>query len=88
MTREEIIKDYKVVNGRITRPGKFEGEMIYLPYYYDVGLNGFADSDENANDYSVWRFRVDEEERQEFPELGLKTWVSLIEGDSGFVTEI
>lgn len=36
--------DYKFDrHGRITSPGKFEGEMIYLPLYWEVGLDGLAD---------------------------------------------
>ena len=30
-------------NGRITSPGKFEGEMVYMPYYYGQSLDGTAE---------------------------------------------
>lgn len=30
---------------RINAPGKFEGEPIFAPHYWDIGLQGFADSD-------------------------------------------
>lgn len=30
---------------RITSPGKFEGEPIFAPYYWDLAMQGFADSD-------------------------------------------
>lgn len=84
MTRKDIIDSYKVIDGIIRSPGKFEGERIYVPHFYDIGLNGFADAEDGA----TWRFRVDSEDRQAFPELGRKTWVSLHESDSGFVTEV
>jgi hypothetical protein len=29
--------------GRITSPGKFEGEMLYVPYFFDVSLEGLSD---------------------------------------------
>jgi hypothetical protein len=45
MTRVDIEMDYKVVNGRIRNPGKFEGEMLYVPYFWEAYLNGCADSD-------------------------------------------
>ena len=42
MTRQEIESSYKIENGRIRSPGKFEGEMIYVPFYWNVFLDGFV----------------------------------------------
>jgi len=40
---------------RITQPGKFEGEPVFAPHYWDLALQGFADSD-NGTVYG-FRFR-------------------------------
>lgn len=73
--------DYcEVVRG----PGKFEGCLPYAPYYWEIGLDGFADVDDGR----TWRFRVDADDRALFPELKGRQWVALYESDSGFVYEL
>jgi hypothetical protein len=83
MNRADIARDYIVRNGRISSPGKFEGEMVYVPYYWDIGMNGFADIDDGR----VCKFQVTTEDKKEFPELKRRRWVSLYEDDNGFVRE-
>ena len=34
------------LDGRITQPGKFEGEPVFAPYYWGIAMEGFADSDD------------------------------------------
>lgn len=46
MTRTEIESTYRIINGRIQTPGQFEGEAIYLPYYWDIFMEGGADDDD------------------------------------------
>ena len=76
---------HTVAYGRITDPGKFEGERPYVPFYWDAYLNGGADSD----DGTVLRFKVTREDRQLFPGLlNRRRVVSLIETDQGFVCEV
>lgn len=65
MTREEILKDYKVKNGTIRSPGKFEGERVYVPYFWDCAMNGCADED----DGDILTFIITQEDLDEFPEL-------------------
>lgn len=84
MTRKQIETDYIVREGRICSPGKFEGEMAYVPYYWDIYLNGCADRD-NGN---VLGFDVTAEDKQEFPELRRRHTVKLYERDDGFVCEV
>ena len=43
--REQIERDYDVVDGRITSPGKFEGEQAYVSFYWESYMNGVADRD-------------------------------------------
>ena len=85
MNRQQIIKDYDIDNtGRIRSPGKFEGEMIYVPYFWDAFLNGCADSDNGK----VLGFNVTADDKAMFPELKRKRVVKLYERDDGFVCEI
>jgi len=82
MTRQDIINDYKVSEqGTIQSPGKFEGEMLYVPYFWDAYLNGMADSD----DGEVLTFEVNDEDRAQFPELADVKQIDLVSTDSGFV---
>jgi hypothetical protein len=84
MSRKEILDTYKVVDGRIQSPGKFEGEMLYVPSYWDAGLEGLADED----DGKTYVFELSAVDKKEFPELGGKRKLKLVESDSGFVYEV
>ena len=68
--------------GIITSPGKFEGEMIYAPYFWEKGLEGCADED----DGQVFRFKIDDQDKKLFPELGNTEMLYLTESDQGFVS--
>lgn len=88
MKRSEILKQYTVdANGRIASPGKFEGEPIFAPHFWQMGLEGFADSDDGR----VYGFRLKngDPEFREFPELkkwlGRKRSLKLFEDSQGFV---
>lgn len=85
MDAHEVRKQHTIDrNGRIVDPGKFEGEMIYVPYYWALGLAGFADHDDGR----VFRFNITQEDRVLFPELPKHRRVlRLSESDSGFVGE-
>ena len=77
----ESIKEYEAM---VKGPGKFEGEARYVPYYWDMYLNGWADDD----DGEVLTFYPDDDDRKLFPELEHYTQVCLIEDSQGFVTEV
>lgn len=78
MTREEIEKDYQVnEDGIITSPGKFEGQMIYVPYFNDQSLNGFFDLAE-------W-IEIENTDLEKFSELEGVFEIRLFEDDNGFV---
>lgn len=63
-------------------PGKFEGNPSYVPYFWDMYLNG--DGEEVGG--GVLRFVVEDEDILIFPELGADTTeVFLVEDDNGFV---
>jgi hypothetical protein len=86
MKRAQIIAEYQVdEHGLIRSPGKFEGEMVYVPALWDATLNGEADyigEDENDN---AMRIGLTDEDRAEFPELGAAKSAILWESESGFV---
>lgn len=70
--------------GVIASPGKFEGEMIYVPYFWQMYLEGGADDEVNG----VLKFRVTDEDRALFPEIPKRQkWVRLWEDSVGFVRE-
>lgn len=88
MTREEIFRDYKVVNGAIRSPGKFEGERVYVPYFWELFLDGFAEED----DGDILTFTITQEDLDEFPELvedkyAVGDELYLRERDDGFVIQ-
>lgn len=84
MTRSEILKQYTVdEGGRIKSPGKFEGEMLYVPFFWEAFLDGGADSDEGG----VLGFDVTADDKKEFPELKGRKTVKLLEREDGFVVE-
>ncbi len=81
--RARYLKQYTVSPyGRITNPGKFEGEMIYVPYFWECFLDGTADSD---NPISI---SVTPSDLAAFPELGSIKTVWLYERSDGFVVEV
>lgn len=84
--RDRIMKDYMVdpKDNIIHVPGKFEGEARYVPYYWDIGLEGCADRD----DGNTWGFNVSKEDKIAFPELKRRRTVKLIEDNLGFVREV
>ena len=79
--RNKIYDDYEIENGVIRSPGKFEGEALYVPFFWNSYLEGMADDDDGE-----WlTFEITDDDATKFPELrGVKT-LRLRESDSGFV---
>ncbi len=84
MTRKDILAEYEVEHGTIRTPGKFQGEALYVPYFWDAFLNGCADRDNGQ----VLGFDVTDDDKKEFPELRKRRTVKLVETDQGFVLEL
>lgn len=82
MNRKEILENYDVDKyGIITSPGKFEGEMLFVPHFYDVYLNGGAD---DCGKYVS--IEITAEDRAEFPEIPKRLRkIQLIITSTGFV---
>lgn len=85
--REQILAEYSHVNGVITSLGKFEGEPVFAPHFWDIALQGFSDRD----DGKVFSFIInrDDKERSEWPELtawlGRRRILRMREDSQGFV---
>ena len=73
--------------GVIVNPGKFEGEMEYIPYFWDFCMNGFDEVFWNKNDVMISVFPILEDDVKEYPELKdcLGMFLYLWEDNSGFV---
>ncbi len=83
MTREEIVKEYDVNKyGIIQSPGKFEGEMLYVPYFWDMVMNGMHDHEREDGTCVI---DVEEDDRKMFPDLENIDYVTLYEDGNGFV---
>jgi len=70
--------------GTIMDPGMFEGQPRYVPHFWAVFLMGMADRDDGR----VLKFQVTREDKKQFPELRRRGWVSLVQSDQGFITEV
>lgn len=95
MTHTEIRESYQVDANKIIRTlGKFEGEPIYAPYYWDCCLQGMFAEDVNG----VFFMPLDASDHAMWPELYLNTWdgqhdpttkpvygIALEESEQGFV---
>jgi hypothetical protein len=80
--RQSVLDHYKVENGRIVSPGKFEGEPIYAPYFYEDSLNGGWDYVSPGH----FKDEITKADRVAFPEIPKrKRVVHLYETDDGFV---
>lgn len=75
------MEDYELM---VNRPGIFEGEARYVPYFWDAYLNGMADDD----DGEILTFNVNDDDILSFPELKDRETVKLYERNDGFVIEV
>jgi len=86
MTREEILKMYEVDNNGVIRsPGKFEGEMLYVPYLWNCILDGDGDIMDDSQGNMFIRLHIEPEDIEQFPELEGTETVDLYETEQGFV---
>lgn len=85
MRRSEILETFLIQNERIATPGKFEKEALYVPYFWDKGLDGWADAEADNGDFI---FIVMPEDFAEFPELRYKKAIRLHEDEQGSIREV
>lgn len=86
MLRNEIVNTYAIdENGIIRSAGQFEGEALYVPYFWFQYLEGGADRDDGR----ILGFDINELDRHQFPELGKRRrTVKLCQRDDGFICEV
>ena len=69
VTIEEIKKAYDVdMTGVIKSPGKFGGEKIYSPYFFEFYLNGFGGDEIMVDDVLYNCFEIDSDDLKQFPD--------------------
>jgi hypothetical protein len=80
MNRKETLKEYKINrHGTIVSPGKFEGEPLYVPYFWNDAV---PDETFGASMF----FGITDDDRKEFPEIGGHVYgLKLYESEQGFV---
>ena len=85
MTRDEVLKHYKVDDGVIRSPGKFEGEPVWAPAFWELALESSHDELTYDDDCPVSHFTVTDDDRAMWPELTEVKTIRLWESDQGFV---
>ena len=81
----KVHEEYTVVDGIIRNPGKFECECVWVPYFWDLVLDGEGEDEFDEDGESVaTRFVVDYEEAEAFG-LECGDTVEVFEDSQGFV---
>lgn len=81
-TRQDVYEHYEVnESGMIMSPGRFEGELVYVPYLYEVYLHGGHLSD----DGEIITIEVEDKDRAMFPELENASRAYIQVTDTGFI---
>lgn len=84
-TVSPYVCEYDNDGEHITAPGKFQGEPVFAPAFWDAGLSGLADDDTGT----VYRFKLGPDDFAKH--LTLKAWMGrkrtlcLSESEQGFV---
>lgn len=71
-------------HNRITSPGKFEGELNYVPYLWDAVLNGFGTIVDGEGDNVTTRLELTPDDKLHWPNL-YGDFADLWEDSQGFV---
>jgi hypothetical protein len=82
MTRSQILRDFKTQGGKIVG-GWYDGQALYVPYFWGAYLNGDA---HDMNDDLVL-FSIHSEDLREFPELENRSVVRLRQLPDGRIEE-
>lgn len=87
---KDIREEYDIQGGIIRNPGRFECECEWVPYYWELALNGEGDDlseyDDNGENVGgiVSRFVVDSEEADAFG-LECGATVEVFQDSQGYV---
>lgn len=83
----ENTKTAKEYQDIVNRPGKFEGESIYTPYFWDILIdcgNG-DDTEYDINENPIEVFNINDEDIAIFPELKQYKQFRIWTDNNGFV---
>tara|TARA_R100000687_G_C6379885_1_gene132096 strand:+ start:363 stop:674 length:312 start_codon:yes stop_codon:yes gene_type:complete len=69
----------------ITSPGKFEGEMYFVPAIWDELLNGGGCDDITVDDILYSFIIFTDQDKKDYPEISQDYGMVLFESDQGFV---
>lgn len=81
--------EYQNDGQRITQPGKFEGEPVFAPHFWNLALEGFADRDDGQTFTFRFAFNTTDKDIAFKSELqawlGSKRTLNMQEDEQGFV---
>lgn len=84
LDKEDLNERYRTENGIIRSPGKYEGEPLYVPYFWEkYVLNGFSSETlhDGINTYDV--IEISNEDKEKFDIE--YNYIVLYESNHGFV---
>lgn len=85
MDKKYVIKNYEVnAHGYIETPGKFEGEMVYAPWFHQAILDGLQDETLIINGVAFDIIEVTDDDKKEFIELVDVTYLKCHTNNEGF----
>lgn len=85
MNRELVFTMFQVDEvGIIRTPGPFEGQNLYIPYFWYLYISGYR---EDVRD-GIITFQIRMEDRAQFPELANQDVVRLKQHGNGMIIEI
>lgn len=80
--RQEIECDYRVVDGGIITPGKFQGEALYAVAVYYTARLGFIEQIGWPDETSTDLLEIDQDWRDAFPEIHADTYAIVGDEDN------
>lgn len=85
MNRELVLTMFQVdETGIIRTPGPFEGQNLYIPYFWYLHISGYREDVQNG----IVTFQVRMEDRAQFPELSNRDQVRLKQIDNHTIVEL
>jgi hypothetical protein len=85
--RADILAEYDVdERGVIRNPGKFEAEPCYVPYFWEMTMDGSAETMVWTDESSSYVVEIGDIDKMEWPELPADcAALHMSESDQGFV---
>ncbi len=85
MNRELVFTMFQVDEAGIIRtPGPFEGQNLYIPYFWYLHISGYREDVQDG----IVTFQVRMEDRAQFPELAHRDIVRLQQQGNNTIVEL